>query len=230
MLTPRPSHARGHADYGWLKTQHSFSFANYYDPRHMGVSVLRVINEDWIQAGKGFETHPHRDMEIISYIVRGSVAHRDTMGSNTRLMAGEVQVMTAGSGIFHSEFNPSDSEELHLLQIWITPAQKDLTPCYAQKNVGDSEGLTLIVSPDGREGSLKIHQDASLYQLKLHEQAITHTTMPGRQYYLQVIKGALIVNGIRMDAGDGAGLIDEDFINIETRDRVEALLFDLPAE
>ncbi len=228
MITLRRSHERGHAKYSWLDTQYSFSFANYDDPRHRGVSVLRVINDDRIQPGKGFDTHPHQDMEIISYIIEGTIEHQDTLGSKTRLNAGEVQVMSAGTGVLHSEFNPSLSEQLHLLQIWITPDQLGLRPRYQQRDFSATEGIRLLVSGEGRDGSLRIHQDARLFKIQLQRQAITQQTSPGRTYYLHVVAGSLTVNGTRLDAGDGATLSTEPFLNIETLDRVEALLFDLP--
>jgi hypothetical protein len=194
----------------------------------MGVSALRVINDDWVKPGTGFETHPHRDMEIISYILEGSIEHQDTMDFHTTLKAGEVQVMSAGTGILHSEFNPSASEDLNFLQIWIQPNQKGVTPRYAQKDYTEAEGITLIVSPDGRDGSLPIHQEASLYKLSLTRQASTFTTTEGRSYYLHLARGSLDVNGTRLEAGDGATIEHESFLNLEALDRAEGLLFELP--
>ncbi|MEH6473029.1 MAG: pirin family protein [Halopseudomonas sp.] len=228
MITLRRSHERGQGQFDWLHTKHSFSFANYYDPRYMGVSALRVINDDWIKPGTGFDTHPHRDMEIISYILEGSIEHKDTMDVHTTLKAGEVQVMSAGSGIFHSEFNPSDTEELNLLQIWIQPNKQAVTPRYAQKDYSDAKGITLIVSADGRDGSLPIQQQASLYKLALARQATTFATTKERTYYLHAARGALDINGTRLEAGDGATIVDEPFLNIEALDQAEGLLFELP--
>ncbi len=228
MITLRRSHERGQGQFDWLNTKHSFSFANYYDPRYMGVSALRVINDDWVKPGTGFETHPHRDMEIISYVLEGSIEHKDTMDFHTTLKAGEVQVISAGTGILHSELNPSDLEDLNFLQIWIQPSIEGVTPRYAQKDYSDARGITLIVSPDGRNGSLPIHQEASLYKLSLSRQASTFTTTKERTYYLHVARGSLDVNGTRLEAGDGATIANEPFLNLEALDRVEGLLFELP--
>tara|TARA_R110002167_G_scaffold23131_2_gene82416 strand:+ start:2196 stop:2882 length:687 start_codon:yes stop_codon:yes gene_type:complete len=228
MITLRRSHERGQGQFDWLNTKHSFSFANYYDPRYMGVSALRVINDDWVKPGTGFETHPHQDMEIISYILEGSIEHQDTLNFHTTLKAGEVQVMSAGSGILHSEFNPSDSQALNFLQIWIEPNKKGVTPRYAQKDYSEAKGITLIVSSDGRNGSLPIHQQASLYKISLVSQATTFTTFKERTYYLHIARGALDVNGIRLEAGDGATIDHEPILNIEALDQAEGLLFELP--
>ncbi|RDE22851.1 pirin family protein [Motiliproteus coralliicola] len=228
MLTLRPSLERGHANHGWLDSRHSFSFAEYYDPAHMGVSSLRVINEDWIDPGAGFEPHPHRDMEIITYVMQGQIEHRDTMGSHSVLRAGEVQAMSAGSGILHSEFNPSDTKQLHLLQIWIQPNQRGVTPRYDQKDFSDSQGITLLVSPDGRDGSLPIHQQASLYQIKLDNETAQFNAEPDRTYYLQLARGTLAVNNVPMEAGDGATLSGETQLSLTADQQAEALLFELP--
>jgi redox-sensitive bicupin YhaK (pirin superfamily) len=228
MITLRRSHERGTEQFSWLHSRHTFSFANYFDPRHMGISSLRVINDDWVKPGTGFETHPHRDMEIISYILEGSIEHQDTMGFHTSLSAGDVQVMSAGTGILHSEFNPSKTEDLNFLQIWIQPKQTGLTPRYTQRNYSETEGITLIVSPDGRDGSLAINQDACIYKINLGQQATTFSTSKGRCYYLHVARGALEVNGQPLTAGDGATIDEEHFLNIEALDHSEALLFDLP--
>lgn len=228
MITIRPRHQRGSANYGWLDTHYSFSFAEYYDPQHMGVSVLRVINDDRIAPISGFDTHPHRDMEIISYLLEGTIEHRDSMGEHGLLHTGEVQVMSAGSGIQHSEHNPSSDQPLHLLQIWITPNQKHVKPRYQQQDFSANRGIHLIVSPDGGDGPLNIHQDAFLYQLRLEQQSLKHPVRHGRSYYLQVAKGALSVNGQQLQAGDGATIIDESELCFSTNDQAEALLFDLP--
>ena len=228
MITVRRSHERGHAQHGWLDSRFSFSFADYYDPRHMGVSVLRVINEDWIKPGTGFDTHPHRDMEIISYILEGSIEHQDSMGVHSTLKAGEFQVMSAGTGIRHSEFNPSDSVTLHLLQVWIQPNKKGLTPRYAQQDYSDTQGITLIVSADGRNGSLPIQQQANLYKLSLSHETQTFTATRARTYYLQVARGSLDLNGTCLEAGDGATITDETLLNLEAKKTTEGLLFELP--
>lgn len=228
MISVRHSHERGTGQFSWLHSRHTFSFANYYDPRHMGVSTLRVINDDWVKAGAGFGTHPHRDMEIISYVLEGRIEHQDTMDFHTTLKAGDVQVMSAGTGVLHSEFNPSKTENLNFLQIWIQPSQTGLQPSYAQKNFADTQGVTLIVSNDGRDGSLPINQDTSLYKLNLTQQTTQFNADEGRTYYLHVARGALQVNGVLLQAGDGATLSKERFLNIGALDQCEALLFDLP--
>ncbi|WP_349616300.1 pirin family protein [Azotobacter salinestris] len=229
MITLRPAAERGHASLGWLDSYHTFSFADYHDPRHMGVSRLRVINDDRIAPRTGFDAHPHRDMEIITYMLEGTIEHKDSMGNNSRLKAGEVQVMSAGSGIVHSEYNPSASEPLHLLQIWIQPQESRVPPRYAQKDFSAVQGLGLVVSPDGREGSLPIHQDACLYLARLEEhQQVSQPTCAGRTYYLHVASGNLQVNGVSLEAGDGATLVGEPAIALEARGKAEALLFELP--
>ncbi len=228
MITLRRAHERGHASHGWLDSHHTFSFADYYDPQHMGVSVLRVINDDRVMPEHGFDTHPHRNMEIISYVLEGVIEHKDTMGSHTLLKAGEVQVMSAGSGVFHSEFNASSDTELHFLQIWIKPGIAGIAPGYSQKDFSNTKGIRLIVSPDGRDGSLKTHQDACLFKLKLENETVHHPTVAGRTYYLHVARGSLEINGKRMEAGDGAVIEKEELLEFAVNDKVEALLFDLP--
>ncbi|MFB8831038.1 pirin family protein [Azotobacter sp. CWF10] len=229
MITLRPAAERGHASLDWLDSYHTFSFADYHDPRHMGVSRLRVINDDRIAPRTGFDAHPHRDMEIITYMLEGTIEHKDSMGNNSRLKAGEVQVMSAGSGIVHSEYNPSASEPLHLLQIWIQPQESRVPPRYAQKDFSAVQGLGLVVSPDGREGSLPIHQDACLYLARLEEhQQVSQPTHADRTYYLHVASGNLQVNGMPLEAGDGATLVGEPAIALEARGKAEALLFELP--
>jgi quercetin 2,3-dioxygenase len=227
MITLRPANERGHARFGWLDSHHTFSFGNYYDPRHMGVSDLRVINDDWVKPGAGFDTHGHRDMEIITYVLEGEIEHRDTMDHHTKLKAGEVQVMSAGAGVRHSEFNASREEPLKFLQIWIQPDVQGAEPRYAQKDFSGQDGVVLVVSADGRDGSLPIRQDASIYRLQLKQQATTFDTAPGRLYYLQVARGALSVNGVEMAAGDGATLHAEDALHFTVADNAEAFLFDL---
>ncbi len=205
MITIRRAHERGHANHGWLDSHHTFSFADYYDPQHMGVSALRVINDDRVLPESGFDTHPHRNMEIISYVLEGAIEHKDTMGFHTQLKAGEVQVMSAGTGIYHSEFNATRDEPLHFLQIWIKPATAGIAPSYDQKDFSGAHGIKLIVSPDGRDGSLKIHQDACLYKVLLKQETSRTPLAAGRTYYLHVACGGLEFNGQRLAAGDGPG-------------------------
>jgi hypothetical protein len=208
---------------------HTFSFGSYYDPEHMGVSVLRVINDDRVIPGAGFATHSHRDMEIISYVKRGTIEHKDSMGNIKSLPAGEFQLMSAGTGVTHSEYNPSDSEPLEFLQIWIVPDEPGIEPGYQQKRFADQPGLQLIASHDGRDGSLRIHQQAELWQLKLdkHEQA-SHTPSPGRTVYVHVITGSLAIGHEQLEAGDGATLNDMQEISFQTDSQADALVFDLP--
>ncbi|MCB1739342.1 MAG: pirin family protein [Gammaproteobacteria bacterium] len=228
MLAVRKSEERGHVDLGWLHSRHTFSFGGYHDPRHMGVSALRVINEDRVQPGAGFDTHGHRDMEIISFVRRGSIEHRDSMGNVERLPAGEFQLMSAGTGITHSEYNPSSEETLEFLQVWVLPAQRGLTPGYQQKRFDTEQALTLIASPDAREQSLQIHQDACLYHVAAA--AGRHVRMnlePGRSAYVHVYDGEMTVNGQALLAGDGLTVRDEPAIEAAGPDG-RALLFDLP--
>lgn len=227
MMTLRPGRERGRGAFDWLDSRHSFSFANYYDPRHMGVSNLRVINDDWIKPGTGFDTHPHQNMEIISYILEGRIEHRDTMGFHTFLEAGDVQVMSAGSGIWHSEFNPSLTDDLNIIQIWIRPNQRGIKPRYAQRNYAEDTGVTLMVSGDGRDGSLHMHQDASLYKVALAQQSVHLDASAGRVYYLHATRGELTVNGQLLVAGDGLTVRQEAALHIEAHTQGEALLFDL---
>ena len=229
MIAIRYSEERGPADHGWLQSRHTFSFAGYYDPAHMGVSALRVINDDRVAPGAGFATHSHQDMEIISYVKSGTIEHKDSMGNVERLPAGEFQLMSAGTGVTHSEYNPSDSEPLAFLQIWIEPSEYGIEPGYQQKRFADRDGLQLIVSPDGRDGSLKIHQDACLYQLRLQpEQSVSQALDAGRSMYVHVVSGTLYVNGERLTGGDGASLKDLDSIDFNGVEACEALVFDLP--
>ena len=230
-ITKRPSAARGGADHGWLKTQHTFSFADYHDPAHMGFRSLRVINEDHVAPGRGFGTHPHRDMEIFSYVLGGSMAHKDSMGHGRTLLPGQIQLMSAGTGVTHSEFNPDPAVPLHLLQIWILPEKRGLTPSYTEwhpKAASDSDPKVLVISPDGRDDSATIHQDADIYRLRLQPgQAITHELPAGRAAWLQVATGALTLNGTPLTAGDGASTEDAGTLTISATAPVEALLFDL---
>ncbi len=228
MLRLRKSSQRGQANHGWLQTRFSFSFADYYDPQHMGVSALRVINDDIIAAGTGFDTHPHRDMEIITYIIEGQIEHKDTMGFHTVLRRGDVQVMSAGSGILHSEHNPSADNRLKLLQIWIQPNTKNAKPRYAQHNFADSQGITLIVSPDGREQSLPIRQDACIYKLQRESGSLEHSLNPERSYYLHLVSGDLTLDGTTLSPGDGVTVQNQSSITLANETPVEALLFDLP--
>jgi len=230
MLKIRKAEARGHFDFGWLNTYHTFSFGDYYDPSHMAFRSLRVINEDLVAPGRGFPTHGHRDMEIVTYIIAGALEHRDSMGSGSIIRPGDVQRMSAGTGVSHSEFNPSDTETVHLLQIWILPDRRGHTPGYEQKEIGGAEKrgqLRLIASPDGRDGSVSIHQDARLYAGIVNGEPIALTLKPGRRGYLQVVKGALTVNGVSLEAGDGARIEEEGALEIAAREQSEVLVFDL---
>lgn len=232
MITLRQGTQRGHADHGWLNSYHSFSFADYYDPKHMGFSVLRVINEDRVAPGQGFGTHPHRDMEIVSIVLSGELEHQDSMGNKTRILPGEVQRMSAGTGVAHSEYNPQPALPVHFLQIWIMPEKQGLKPSYAQKAFPEAERrgvLRRVVSPDGRDGSVTIHQDASLFMSLLSPgDTVTHTLENGRKAYLQVLKGKVLLDGQPLEAGDGARIQDQASVVIEGADESEVLLFDLP--
>jgi redox-sensitive bicupin YhaK (pirin superfamily) len=230
-LNVRRADERGHADHGWLNTHHSFSFADYYDPAHMGFRSLRVINDDWIAGGQGFGTHPHRDMEIFSYILNGSLQHKDSMGNGRVLKRGEVQLMSAGKGVAHSEFNPSGSEPARLLQIWIQPRERGLTPSYTEWRPTAAQAnapKVLVISPDGRDGSATIHQDAEVYRLRLQPgQTVTHELKPGRGAWLQVAEGELSVNGVQLNQGDGVSTEQPGPLTVTAATAVEALLFDL---
>lgn len=210
MIQIRKSEDRGHANHGWLEARHSFSFADYYDPAHMGYRSLRVINEDRVQPGQGFGTHPHRDMEIVTYILEGALEHKDSMGNGSIIRPGDVQYMSAGSGVLHSEFNPSKTEGVHLLQIWILPNVKGATPRYGQKDFPKAERagkLRVIVSPDGRDGSIAIRQDALIFASLLNEgTTLTHTLGKDRNGWLQLARGKIRLNGKELNAGDGAAI------------------------
>lgn len=231
MITIRKSIDRGHANHGWLQARHTFSFANYYHPDHMGFRALRVINEDTVAPGAGFPPHSHADMEIITYVVEGAVAHKDSTGGGGVIRPGEVQYMAAGTGVTHSEYNPSTTEPLHLLQIWLTPRARGLKPRYEQRDISASReaGLGLVASGDGRDGSMAINQDASLYAGKFGEGAtVRHTFAPGRFGWLQLVKGGLEVGGLIMQPGDGARIADEtEFTALALAPVTELLLFDL---
>ncbi|MBT9497975.1 pirin family protein [Zoogloea oleivorans] len=231
MLELRPAAARGIANFGWLQSQHSFSFGNYHDPKQIGFSDLLVINDDRVAAGRGFGTHPHRDMEIFSYVLEGALEHQDSMGVGSVIRPGDVQMMSAGSGIQHSEYNGSSTELVHFLQIWIVPDQRGVKPRYQQQNFPAAEKrgrLRLIISPDGADGSLSVYQDARVYA-GLFDGAEQHKiTLPAQRYaYIHVARGALTVNGQRMTAGDGARLRDVQEIDFSQGEQAEVLLFDL---
>lgn len=230
MITIRRAAERGHADHGWLDTYHTFSFADYHDPANMGFRALRVINEDRVRAGRGFGTHGHRDMEIISYVLEGALGHRDSTGTDGVLRPGEVQRMSAGTGVMHSEMNASEEEPVHFLQIWILPERNGIAPGYEQKKFEDDEKrgtLRVVASPDTRNGSVKIHQDVTLYTTLLEDgQSVTHDFAPDRYGWVQVARGEAEVNGQKLAAGDGAAIANESRVTLTGRD-AEILLFDL---
>ena len=231
MIALRHAADRGHAAHGWLDTYHSFSFADYYDPRHMGFGALRVLNDDRVEPGKGFGMHPHRDMEIITYILAGALEHRDSMGNGSVIRPGDVQRMSAGTGVLHSEFNPSKNEPVHLLQIWIEPSVKGIRPGYEQKHYPEQERRArwrLIASPDGADGSVTIHQDARVYVTLLAEgDTVEHELAPGRQAYVHVASGSAAVNDERLQGGDAAKVTAEQRIVVRGDEAAEVLLFDL---
>jgi hypothetical protein len=231
MIRIRKANDRGHADHGWLNTWHTFSFADYYDPDQMGFSALRVINEDRVKAGNGFSTHPHRDMEIITYVLEGALEHKDSMGNGSIIRPGDVQRMSAGSGITHSEFNPSKEEPVHFLQIWILPEKRGVAPGYEQKFFPESEKtgrLRLVVSHDGRNGSVSINQEAALYDAMLTKgEEVSHTLTADRHAWLQVLRGKVLLNGIPMGVSDGAAVGEEENLQITAEEPSELLLFDL---
>ncbi|KPN75890.1 MAG: pirin family protein [Shewanella xiamenensis] len=230
MIRIRKAQDRGQADLGWLKSQHTFSFASYYDPRHMGVSSLRVINDDRVAPNAGFETHGHKDMEIISYVISGTIAHKDSFGNIKTLPAGEFQLMSAGKGIYHSEFNASNTEPLHFLQIWIQPDTLGIDAGYQQKAFEQTSALTAVVTPTGENGTLKVQQDATLYRLMLapQEQVNMPQLKPQRQLYVQLVEGTLKVNDQVLTPGDGAHITAEEVVRFSATDSpVTALVFDL---
>jgi hypothetical protein len=231
MLTIRKSEERGHADHGWLKSHHSFSFADYFDPAHMGWGNLRVINDDLIAPGGGFGTHGHRDMEIVTYVTAGALAHKDSMGNGTVIPPGDVQRMSAGSGVRHSEFNHAPDQATHLFQIWIEPREKGIAPGYEQKSFADAEKrgrLRLIASSDGADGSVTIHADAALYAgLFDGDEAATLPLNPARKAYVHVARGTLAVNGQKLHKGDAALLADEPSLTLSQGHDAEVLVFDL---
>ena len=231
MIRVRRAADRGHADHGWLNTYHTFSFADYHDPAHMGFRALRVMNEDRVQPGQGFGTHAHRDMEIISYVLEGSLQHQDSMGNGSVIEPGELQRMSAGTGVLHSEFNPSDSELVHFYQIWLLPERRGLKPGYEQRGFSETDKrgrLRLVASPDGEDGSLTIHQDARIFLSSLEEgAAVTYALHPGRHAWLQVLRGKVALGGKALSAGDGAAVSDEQGLKIKSQGGSEVMLFDL---
>lgn len=222
---------RGRADHGWLDSRHTFSFADYYDPEHMGFRMLRVINEDRVAPGGGFPTHGHRDMEIFSYVLEGALEHKDSMGNGRVLAPGEIQLMTAGRGVAHSEFNPSENEPTHFLQIWIQPRARGLEPSYTEWKPAPSsakDSKVLVISADGRDGSAVLQQDASVYRIRLAKGAsATHELERGRGAWIQVARGAMLVNGALLEAGDGAATEDPGLLTLAATQGAEALLLDL---
>lgn len=230
MMVVRKSADRGHADHGWLKSHHTFSFADYYDPKFMHFRDLRVINEDFIAGGEGFPTHGHKDMEIITYIIDGMLEHKDSMGNTATISPGEVQRMSAGTGVRHSEYNHLKDRETHLLQIWILPEKNDVQPGYGQKNFSqalEEKGLVLVVSKDGREGSITMNQAADVYAGKLKAGDKREFSLrSGRHAWIQIAKGELAVNGISLKQGDGVAISDESILKVESKGS-DFILFDL---
>jgi len=233
MIEIRKSEDRGYADHGWLKSYHTFSFADYYDPRHIQFGPLRVINEDRVAPGMGFGTHGHRDMEIISYVLEGELAHKDSMGNGSVIRPGDVQRMSAGTGVRHSEYNHAADQTTHFLQIWIMPNQQGIEPGYEEKtfDAADKRGrLRLVGSPDGADGSVVIHQDVRLFAGLIDgDETATLALRPGRQAYVHVARGRVTVNGQPLESGDAAKLIGEDAVSLEKGADAEVLVFDLPA-
>jgi hypothetical protein len=233
MIHIRKSDDRGQADHGWLKAKHSFSFGDYYDPDHMGYRVLRVINEDRVKPSNGFGTHPHRDMEIITYILEGALEHKDSMGTGSIIRPGDVQYMSAGSGVLHSEYNPSDKEGVHLLQIWLLPDEKNAKPRYAQQSfsAGEKQGkLKLVASKSGEAGSIAVRQDVKLYASLLNEGESTSLPLPSKRHaWIQVARGSIELNGKKLEQGDGAAVDDEKTLEFRGLSMgSEFLVFDLP--
>ncbi len=229
MIFLRKANERGHANHGWLDSWHTFSFANYYDANFMGFSALRVINDDMIDAGQGFGTHPHKDMEILTYVLEGAVEHEDSMGNKEQVPAGEFQIMSAGTGVRHSEYNPSKTAPLHLYQIWIMPEKTGIAPRYEQRRFDAAHGRQLVLSPDARDGSLKVNQDMELsrWALSQDEQGDYQITA-GRKVWIQVVKGSVSVNGTTATTADGLAIWDEQALSIHADSDSEILLFDLP--
>lgn len=231
MLTIRKAEDRGHANHGWLNTYHTFSFANYYEPKHMGFRALRVINEDRVSPGNGFGTHGHKNMEIITYVLEGALEHKDSIGTGSVIQPGEVQRMSAGTGILHSEFNHSKSESVHFLQIWLLPEKEGLPPSYEQRNFSPAKTpgkLHLVAARDGRDAAVTVHQDVDLYAAVLEPgDRVSHSLQPQRHAWVQVARGAITVNGLSLDKGDGAAISEETDVVIEATTDAEILLFDL---
>ena len=232
MIEVRKSAERGHANHGWLDSYHTFSFADYHDPAHVQFSVLRVINEDRVAPGAGFPAHGHRDMEIVTYVLDGALEHQDSLGTGSVIRPGDVQRMSAGTGVRHSEFNASKSEPVHFLQIWILPKTNAIAPGYEQKHFAPAEltgTLRLIASPDGRDGSVTIHQDAFVYAARLDAgPPLAHRLAPGRKAYAQLARGSTMLNGVALSTGDGASIENEPEILFSSGRSAEILLFDLP--
>lgn len=232
MIRTRKAQDRGHADHGWLNTYHTFSFADYQDAAHMGFSSLRVINEDRVSPGMGFGAHAHRDMEIVTYVLEGALEHKDSMGNGAILRPGEFQRISAGTGIRHSEFNPSETEPVHFYQIWLLPKSKNIAPSYEQKFFDEEEKqgkLRLVASPDGADGSLTIHQDAMVYLSTLRPgESVSHEMRGGRRAWLQMLRGQVGVNGTTLETSDGLAVSDETSLAIVGEQAAEVMLFDLP--
>ena len=232
MIQIRQANERGYTNHGWLESRHTFSFANYYAPAHMGFSHLRVINDDKVAPGAGFPTHGHRNMEIISYVLEGALEHKDNMGNGSIIRPGELQRMSAGTGITHSEYNASDTESVRFLQIWIIPSKRGISPGYEQQQFADSEvhgKLRLVASADGRDGSVFIHQDTTVYASKLTKgEVVEHVIANGRKAWVQVATGNVTVNGHSLSQGDGAAISQENSITLTTEQEAEVLVFDLP--
>jgi redox-sensitive bicupin YhaK (pirin superfamily) len=230
MMNIRRANERGHAEHGWLDSYHTFSFANYYDPQWMGYRSLRVINDDLVMPGMGFGTHPHRDMEIITYILSGALQHKDSMGNGRVIRPGEVQYMSAGTGVQHSEFNPSKDEAVHFLQIWIQPDNKGVKPHYAEKSLANAPTgkFNLVTSKTGRDGSIAIHQDADLWLGRLETgNSVTHKLAPGRNVWLHVAEGEVSLNGKKLAGGDAAAISQEASLDVSATKLSQVLLFDL---
>jgi quercetin 2,3-dioxygenase len=232
MLTVRKAQDRGYAHHGWLETWHTFSFSSYHDPQHERFRTLRVMNEDRVAPGQGFDTHPHRDMEIVTYVLSGALEHKDSMGNGEVLRPGEFQRMTAGTGITHSEFNPSATEPVHLYQIWLFPERRGLTPSYEQRTFpadGRQGRWQRVASHDGRDGALTIHTDAEIHLANLSPgDSLTYSLPPGRAAWLQVLRGSVDVNGTSLQASDGVAVTEEPALQLRTAELAEVMLFDLP--
>lgn len=229
MITVQKGAERGQADFGWLHAQYSFSFANYYDPNHMGFRSLRVLNEDRIDGGAGFPLHPHRDMEILTYVITGGLAHEDSMGNGAVIEAGEFQLMSAGAGIYHTEANASKTDEVHMLQIWLQPNQRGVTPDYGQRRFDDRHNrLCKVAGPAGDGASFKVHQDASVYTALLDaKSSLEHDLLAGRHGWLQLISGRVQLNGVNLEAGDSAAISNEEALSMVAEQDADFLLFDL---